>query len=185
MFRKQVSALAACSLTLGFNAAGRANTYAGNPVKRFEAWLADNEGQRTLWPSTVTLGIDFYETLIETPIPHDLRALWALSRSSLAMDIYLWLAGRLCRIQGKPVRLFWHQLRDQFGQEYKGKDPDKDFKKEFLPALRQAHSQYPEAKVEQIGGGMLFHDQQAASLLPLRSRSLPVSREEQPSITQC
>jgi hypothetical protein len=161
-FRKQVSALAACSLTLGFNTAGRANTYAGKPVKRFEAWLADNDRQRTLWPSTVTLGTDFYETLIENPIPHDMRALWALSGSSLAMDIYLWLAGRLWRIQGKSVRLFWRQLRDQFGQEYKGKDPDKDFKKEFIPALRRALSQYPDAKVEVIDGGVMLHHSRSA-----------------------
>jgi hypothetical protein len=78
------------------------------------------------------------------------------------MDIYLWLAGRLWRIQGQPVRLFWHQVREQFGQEYKGKDPDKDFKKEFLPALRQALSQYPGAKVDVVPGGVLLHHSRPA-----------------------
>lgn len=166
MFRKQVSALAACHLTLGFNAGGKARTFKGEPIKQFEAWLADAEGQRTLWPSMLTLGTDFYATLIEHPIPHDVRALWALRGSSLAMDVYLYLAARLWRIQGKPVRLFWHQLRDQFGQEYRGKDADKDFKKEFRPALLHAMTVYPAAKVDVIDGGVVLHP--SASAVPYR-----------------
>ena len=162
MFRKQVSALAACSLTLGFNAAGRAYTFDGKPVKRFEAWLTDNEGQSALWPSTVTLSTDFYETLIGSPIPHDVRALRALRGSALAMDIYLWLAARLWRLPGKPLPLYWHQLKDQFGQEYHGKEATKDFKKKFLPAMKQALSQYPEAKVDVIDGGLRLHPSRPA-----------------------
>jgi hypothetical protein len=166
MFRKQVSALAACHLTLGRNIGGKATTFKGEPVKQFEAWLADSEGQRTLWPSMLTLGTDFYETLIEHPIPHDLRALWALRGSSLAMDVYLFLAARLYRIKGKPVRLFWHQLRDQFGQEYQGKDADKDFKKKFRPALLHALTVYSQAKVDVIDGGVLLHP--SAPAVPYR-----------------
>ncbi|MFC5491396.1 replication protein RepA [Dokdonella soli] len=157
MFRKQVSALAACSLTLGFNAGGRAYTYDGKPVRQFEAWLADAEGQRTLWPSFVTLGTDFYETLRKNPIPHDVRALWALRGSALAMDAYLWLAARLWRIQGKPMLLHWHQVKAQFGQEYRGKNGAADFKKTFKQALRQVLVVYPKAKVDVIDGGLLLH----------------------------
>lgn len=157
MFRKQVSALAACHLTLGRNIAGKATTFRGEPVRQFEAWLADSEGQRTLWPSSLTLGTDFYETLIEHPIPHDVRALWALRGSALAMDVYLFLAARLWRIHGKPVRLFWHQLRDQLGQEYQGKEADKNFKKEFRPALLHALAVYPQAKVSVIDGGVMLY----------------------------
>ena len=35
------------------------------------------------------------------------------------------LAERLHRISGRPVMLHWKALREQFGQEYHGLDPDK------------------------------------------------------------
>jgi hypothetical protein len=43
-------------------------------------------------------------------------------------------------------------LQEQFAQEYVGKDPDKDFKKKFLPALRDVLTVYPQAKVEKVTG---------------------------------
>jgi hypothetical protein len=72
------------------------------------------------------------------------------------MDIYTWLADRLHRIDGRPVVLHWTNLREQFGQEYQGKEPDKDFKKKFLPALQTVMAVYPEAKVKQVTGGLLL-----------------------------
>lgn len=49
------------------------------------------------------------------------------------------------RGQGRCAAL--KSLREQFAQEYKGKDPDKDFKKEFLPVLRKVQAVYPNANV--------------------------------------
>lgn len=89
-------------------------------------------------------------------LPLDVRALSALKGSALAMDAYTMLADRLHRITGRPVLLYWANLRDQFGQEYQGKEPDKDFKKKFLPALRDALAVYPQAKVKQVTGGLLL-----------------------------
>lgn len=153
MFRTQVSALAACSIALGFNAGLRALTFDGKPVQQFEAWLSDAAGQRSLWPSCVTLGRDFYETLLEHPVPHDVRALGALRGSALAMDAYLWLASRLWRVRGKAVLVRWHQLKTQFGQEY---GDVRNFKRKLLLALREVRVVYPTAKVEEIAGGLLL-----------------------------
>ena len=72
------------------------------------------------------------------------------------MDTYTMLADRLHRITGRPVLLYWTNLRDQFGQEYQGKDPGKDFKKTFLLALRDALAVYPQARVKQVAGGLLL-----------------------------
>jgi hypothetical protein len=153
MFRMQVTALAACSIALGFNAAGRAVTYDGKPVQRFEAWLSDSDGQRSFWPSCIALGHDFYETLLERPVPHDVRALWALRGSALAMDVYLWLASRLWRVRGKGVLVHWHQLRGQFGQEYRDA---RNFKRKLAIAMREAQAVYPDAKVDAVAGGLLL-----------------------------
>lgn len=155
-FRKQVQALSACRMTLGFNANGRAHTYEGKPIKHFDAWIAGNDEQRPLWPGTVTFSPDYYDTLKAHAVPLDMRAFTALKGSALALDVYAWLAQRLHRIEGRPIILYWASLREQFGQEYRGKDPDKDFKKEFLPALRAVLTVYPQAKVKQVTGGVML-----------------------------
>jgi hypothetical protein len=51
------------------------------------------------------------------------------------------------------VALHWENLREQFGQEYA--DP-KNFKKEFRQAMRQALAVYPDARVEEVAGGILL-----------------------------
>ena len=156
-FKKQIQALAACHMTLGFNAAGRAYTYNGQPVKQFEAWIQPrDENQRPLWPGVVTFSDDYYKSLIEHAVPQDVRAMYALKGSALAMDVYAMLAERLHRISGRPITLHWKSLREQFGQEYMGIEADKDFKKAFLPALKKVLAVYPKAKVEQVTGGLLL-----------------------------
>ncbi len=155
-FRQQVQALSACRMTLGFNANGRAHTYDGKPIKHFEAWLHNTDEQRSFWPATVAFSDEYFRTLVDHAVPLDMRALMALQGSSLAMDVYVWLAERLHRINGRPIILHWVNLREQFAQEYQGKDPDKDFKKKFLPALQAALAVYPQAKVKQVRGGMML-----------------------------
>ena len=72
------------------------------------------------------------------------------------MDVYAMLAERLHRISGRPVVLHWASLREQFGQEYTGADPDKDFKKAFLNALKKVLAVYPKANVKQVHGGLML-----------------------------
>lgn len=152
--RQQMHALAACRLQLGF----KGRTFNGQPVEQFDAWVKNNDdGQLTLWPGVMTLSDNYYRGLIESAVPLDNRALHALKGSALALDIYTWLAHRLHRIEGKPVRLYWANLREQFAQEYTGKDPDKDFKKKFIPALKNVMAVYPKARVVQVKGGILLY----------------------------
>ena len=156
-FKKQIQALSACHMTLGFNAAGRAYTYNGQPVRQFEAWIQPKDShQRPLWPGVVTFSDDYYQSLIEHAVPQDVRAMYALKGSALAMDIYAMLAERLHRISGRPITLHWKSLREQFGQEYTGINADKDFRRVFLPALKKVLAVYPKAKVEPVRGGLLL-----------------------------
>ena len=98
----------------------------------------------------------YYNELVEHGVPLDKRALVALKGSAFALDVYTWLAHRLHRIEGRPVTLHWKPLRQQFAQESQSKDADRDFKKAFLPALRQALAVYPEARVKPVKGGLLL-----------------------------
>lgn len=155
-FRKQTQALAACTMTIGFAQAERAITYDGRPIKKFDAWISQDEHQPALWPGVVTLSEEYYGTLKGHAVPLDLRALMALKGSALSMDIYAMLAERLHRLGPRPLILHWKSLREQFGQEFQGKEADKDFKKEFLPALRRVLEVYPEARVKQVTGGVML-----------------------------
>ncbi|WP_330147810.1 replication protein RepA [Shewanella oncorhynchi] len=155
-FRKQLMALSACSISLGFNTAEKAITYDGKPIQKFEAWIGNNDNQGALWPGVITFSHEYFTTLSEHAVPLDLRAINELTTSALAMDIYAMLADRLHRISGRPVVLHWRNLREQFGQEYTGKEADKNFKKKFLPALQRVLAVYPDAKVKKVTGGILM-----------------------------
>jgi hypothetical protein len=151
--RTQMHALASCHLQMGF----RGRTWNAQPIDHFDAWVSDKESkQRPLWPGTLRLHDSFYNILMERPVPLDNRALLALKGSALALDIYCWLAHRLHRIEGRPLVLHWHSLREQFAQEYRGKNPDKDFKDTFIPQLHKVLMVYPDAKVKQVTGGLLL-----------------------------
>lgn len=154
--RRQMQALAACRLTLGMSAAGRVVTKDAKPFSRFEAWLQQDGTQHTLWPGALELTPDFYETLRTHAVPLDHRALAALKHSALGLDVYTWLAHRLCRVTDpNGTMLSWANLNDQFGQEYRN---PKDFKKKFLAALTQVQVVYPDARVERTPGGLLLRE---------------------------
>lgn len=152
--RRQMHALAACRLQVGF----KGRTYSDQPIQQFDAWIKNNQGsgRRALWPGVLVLSDGYFRELENYSVPLDSRALSALSGSSLALDVYAWLAHRLHRIEGRPVTVHWKALREQFGQEYMGKEPGKDFQKKFMPALRDALAVYPRAKVKQVTGGLLL-----------------------------
>lgn len=155
MLQTQLHALAACHMQLGN---GKGLTINTQIAKKFQVW-AGNAEQPGLWPGVLTLDMDYYDALLEGGVPLDQRALMALSGSALALDVYCWMAHRLHRIEGRPLLLRWASLREQFGQDYQGKDADKDFKKKFLPALEKVLEVYPQAKVERApgtGGGLMF-----------------------------
>ena len=180
MFRKQMEALAACRLTIGMKSEGRVVTVDAKPIKRFEAWLQQDGQQQTLWPGVLELSPDFYETLAEHAVPLDYRALSALKHSAFALDVYTWLAHRLCRIrQSGGVMLSWENLRDQFGQEYANA---KDFKREFRDILRQVWLVYPAARIEDVAGGIVLREspppisKATISLAGLRTNAQPVGK---------
>lgn len=155
IFQEHISALAACNISLGLTTEYSAITYDGKPISRLEAFLPTDKSKSGN-PQTITLSNEYYESLKSHAIPLDMRALNALAPNSLAIDIYMMLADRLHRINGKHLILHWKNLKDQFGQEYTGKNAPRDFKKSFKAALRDALKVYPWAKVKEVKGGILM-----------------------------
>jgi hypothetical protein len=156
MLRKQIEALAACRLLIGMQSDGKVINVDAKPIKKFEAWYQPDENQPTLWPGVLELSQEFYDTLTQHAVPLDYRALAALKHSSLGLDIYTWLAHRLCRINvSGGVFLAWSNLREQFGQEYA---TSKNFKHEFRSVLRQVMLVYPSARIEEVDGGIRLYE---------------------------
>lgn len=150
---KQSGAIAALKMTLGYtNSTGGDATDFMVPFRRFEAWNHANDHDQTLWPSVLELSEDFYQAIQSQAVPLDLRAVQQLARYPLALDVYTWLAHRLCRVRNpNGDRIPWVKLREQFGQEY---SEHKDFKKKMRAALERARLVYPDARIDFWGSGV-------------------------------
>ena len=78
--RKQMHALAACRLQIGY----KGRTFNGQAVEQFDAWLSNKDShQRSLWPGLMVLSEHFYSSLMDGAVPLDNRALHALKGLSL------------------------------------------------------------------------------------------------------
>lgn len=124
-------------------------------VSGFELWYPKDDRQHTLWPSYVELSEKYYNTLIKHAVPLDHRAIAALQHNALALDIYKWLAQRLCRVSAKvPSFLPWPVVQRQFGQGY---TEIRFFRRVFLKTLKMVITQYPAAKLEADNQGLRLH----------------------------
>ena len=64
--------------------------------------------------TTVVLGDRFYQEIVSRPVPINLSLLQSLRRSSLGIDLYLWLTYRVFALR-KPLHVSWRALYTQFG----------------------------------------------------------------------
>lgn len=151
-FKRQMIALACCHMQLGFRTDLGVGQVDAKPISRFEAWVVDEEQQRGLWPGVLDLSGPFYDSALEHAVPLDPEALGALQNSAMALDVYSWLAHRLCRVT-QPAGTFvsWRALKEQFGHEYRSLD---EFRRSFLEAMGKAFSVYRDARIEIVRGGL-------------------------------
>jgi hypothetical protein len=153
-FKEQINRFARCRFDIVISISeGKQRYIKAEPIESFEVWFSPNADQHSFWPSEIVLTDQFYQSLKEHAIPHDFRALAAIQNKPRAIDIYLWLTQRLCRIpHNKPLLMRWLELHEMFG----GQSPMKEFKRKFPADLRAAHTSYPEAGIETRAEGYLF-----------------------------
>ncbi|RBO88775.1 replication protein RepA [Pseudochrobactrum asaccharolyticum] len=147
--REQMARLMACSISCTWEsdyALSLENITIADSANLW--WKPQTPDQSALWESTVTLSDKFFREVTENPIPIDLRALKALKRSPMALDVYVWLSYRLSFLRTK-TSIPWAALQLQFGADYpltlQGR---RDFKKKFLQALAKVRLVYPEARLD-------------------------------------
>src|SRR6266700_3579859 len=111
--KEQLARLAAATVRMGVVEEGRAVQVNTQFVSAFDLWFPKQADQRVLWPSTVRLSQEYFQTLGQHAVPLDHRAVAALASSSLALDTYVWLAQRLHRVPpGKPQFVDWNSLHE-------------------------------------------------------------------------
>lgn len=115
-------------------------------------WEPKNPEQIQLFQSTVTLSQGFFDEVTQNPIPIDIRALKALQKSPLSLDIYCWLTYRMSYLRS-PVVIPWESLQMQFGSDYK---LTRQFKAAFLDQLRKVKVLYPAVNAEDHPHGLLL-----------------------------
>jgi len=113
-------------------------------------WDTSNPHQAGLWKSTVTLSERFYQEVIDRPVPIDMRAVKALKKSPMALDIYIWFTYRASYLK-KPTTIPWGALALQFGSSYTRL---RDFRAAFLNELRKVATVYGHIQVEPTDLGL-------------------------------
>jgi hypothetical protein len=182
--KEQLARLSASSIRLGVVKDGHAVTVNSNIVTAFDIWFPKDDRQRVLWPSTIRLSLDYWESLKAHAVPLDEDHIARLSHSALALDIYAWLANRLHRIPANaPILVSWPALHGQFGQGYNRID---HFRAAFRVALKEVLTLYQTARLDlhedrkparvQSQGGKLVLREPPAKGLTLYNSPPPVSR---------
>lgn len=172
--RDQVQRLAGASILVTDM---RANSMAGGTFSfadSWDLWWTPKDQQDTLFPSTITLSEKFYRSILESPVPIDLRALSVLRRSGgggLPIDIYVWLAHRMHSLgasgRSESTPIPWEYLAVQFGSQYQR---TRAFRAKFVEALRDVlATAYRQARVTVTDEGLV-----------LRPSPTPVAPKQQP-----
>ena len=115
-------------------------------------WAPKEPEQLQLFQSTVLLSQRFFEEVTQHPVPIDLRAIKALQKSPLSLDIYCWLTYRMSYLR-KPVMIPWEVLQLQFGADY---SRTRDFKMAFLEQMKKVHVVYPAVNIQDEPQGLLL-----------------------------
>ena len=113
--RNQMQRLFSASVQLSHRSAQGHHVIADHIASTMNLWWNPRRpDEPVLWNSTIELGEKFFDEIIHHPVPLDMNILKAMKRSSLGLDICLWLTYRLFNLSA-PLRLTWRQLYRQFG----------------------------------------------------------------------
>lgn len=138
-------------------------------------WNHKEPLQQTLWGSWLELTPRFYEAITANPVPVDMRALRALKRSPLALDLYSWLTYEAFRAHRKGRSRFvsWGLLMKQLGTDYAN---EADFRRKVKAALTKIRTVYPALKLGARMGGVEVLPTSLAAIQPASTIDATVSR---------
>jgi hypothetical protein len=161
-FRGQMERLFGAAISTRWKQEQSGQTNAGGSnlllAEEFDLWWTPQKFPHTpLGQSSVTLSQKFFEQLVEAPVPLDLRAIKALKRSPLSLDLYAWATRRVSYLK-RPLRISWASFQLSFGADYAETPQGKSrFRGNAIEALQRVKAVYPQLKIEiQRDGVLLF-----------------------------
>ena len=126
-------------------------------AEEFDLWWAPQKLPHTPpAQSSITLSQKFFDQLVESPVPLDLRAITALKRSPLSLDLYAWATRRVSYLE-RPTLISWEALRRSFGASYAETPQGRvKFRAKVLDALGRVCQVYSALRLEIKDGGVLL-----------------------------
>ncbi|WP_374213338.1 replication protein RepA [Crossiella sp. SN42] len=114
---------------------------------------------------SVTVASELLRQVQEYCVPLNLRVLWALSRSPMCMDLYVWLAYFLSR-RRHDITVTWDSLHKRFGAEFRDNHQGRfAFRKTFKEYLNQVLLACPDVRAEVYATGV--HIMSESNSLPV------------------
>ena len=158
--RNQMRRLFHCTVSLIYEDERGAASASSLVADRTEFWWNERKpDEPMLWDSKIYLGEAFFNEIIRHPVPLDMNTLTALKRSTLGLDLYLWLVYRTFPLRA-PLRLTWRQVYRQFGA-HPDKASDKktvqNFRSEVLRELKKIKLAWPELTYTTAPGVLILH----------------------------
>jgi hypothetical protein len=145
-------------------------------------WDERDPEQPTLWESWIELTPRFFEAITAAPVPVDMRALKALKRSPLALDLYAWATYTAYSTRKAEQSRFvsWEKLHEQLGGDYAEL---RNFQTKAREALQKVQSVYPELGLDfERGGVRVLPCNPAVTIKPRKSKT-PVDKNVIPGET--
>ncbi|HUB15678.1 MAG TPA: replication protein RepA [Acetobacteraceae bacterium] len=153
LVREQVERLAGCRFTFHLKTSGGRGAVANvNIVDHIEYCEARAGGSTRRYVERVRLSELFYQQLRAHPVSVDRASVIAIRNSSMALDLYMWLAYRLRSLDGEK-HVSWTALKGQFGG---GVSAMRNFKPLFSENLQLALGVYRTANVVLTPTGVLL-----------------------------
>jgi hypothetical protein len=116
-------------------------------------WDPRKPDEPVLFGSYVELTNELFQVMRAGPVPLDMRALRALKRSPLGLDLYSWASGRLSYAR-EPVTVAWDSLHAQFGSEYADTS---EFRRQAMAQLRRIAALWQGFRFEAPRGRLVLH----------------------------
>ena len=163
--RNQMKRLFDCSVSLIYEDAQREATARSVIADLTDFWWNPKRpDEPILWESKIQLSESFFQEIIRHPVPLDMNTLTALKRSSLGLDLYLWLTYRTFTLTC-PLRLTWRQVYRQFGVD-PTKASDKrtvdNFRTKCLRELKKIKLAWPGLNYATAPGVLILHPSRPA-----------------------
>jgi hypothetical protein len=126
-------------------------------AENFDLWWTPQALPRLIpGRSSVTLSTGFFDQLIQSPVPLDLRAIRLLKRSPLSLDLYAWATRRVSYLR-HPLPLSWGSFQSSFGADYANTPQGRSrFRANAIEALSRVKAVYPGLRIEIVKDGILL-----------------------------